>query len=171
VKTAKTCLLVATLAAIVVAVRPAAFADDPPAAKAPAAGQHSGHSHENLQGPAKERHEAMEHVNDAMKVLAAMAKGQQPFDASVVQTQATTIVERLQQASKLFPPGSDAGETHAMPEVWSDRPGFEKAMEDAQAAARALQGVKDEASFRPALGALGKGCKNCHDKYRMPLEH
>jgi cytochrome c556 len=118
--------------------------------------------------PQKARQHAMEQIGDAMKTLGKMAKGQLPFDTKVVGAQATTIAERLGEAAQLFPPGSDAGETHAMPEVWSDRAGFEKTMKDAQAAASALQSVKDEAAYRPALGTLGQSCKACHDKYRMP---
>ena len=137
------------LAAATLALTGAAYAAAPPA------------------DPAKARHEAMEHVNDAMKVLGKMAKGQAPFDAAAVGNNATTIKEHLEEAAKLFPPGSDTGETKARPEVWSDRPGFEQAMKDAQAAAVALSAVKEEAAFRPALGALGQSCKACHDKYRM----
>jgi cytochrome c556 len=121
--------------------------------------------------PAKARHEAMEQVGDAMKGLGKIARGQAPFDATFVASSATTIKEKLEQASKLFPPGSDTGETKARPEVWSDRAGFDKVMTDAQAAAAALQLVKEEAAFRPALGALGQNCKACHDKYRMPEQH
>jgi cytochrome c556 len=121
--------------------------------------------------PAKARHQTMEQVGDAMKGLGKVAKGQAPFEAGFVGSSATTIKEKLEQASKLFPPGSDAGETKAKPEVWSDRAGFEKTMQDAIAAAGALAAVKEEAAFRPALGALGQNCKACHDKYRMPVEH
>ncbi len=138
---------------------------DKPAADKPA------HRHENLTGPAKERHEAMEQVGDAIKVLGGMAKGQRKFDPAVVKAEATTIEERLQKAASLFPPGSDEGETHARPEIWSDRAGFDKDMKEAQTAAHALQSVTEEAAFRPALGALGKSCKECHDKYRMAAEH
>ena len=88
--------------------------------------------------PAKARHDAMEQVGDAMKGLGKMAKGQAPFDAAVVATNATTIKERLEQASKLFPPGSDTGETKAKPEVWSERAGFDKIMSDGIASAAAL---------------------------------
>ncbi len=139
-------------------------------AQAPPADQ-PGRHHENLTGPAKERHEAMEQVNDAMKVLGAMAKGQRKFDPAVVRAEAGTIEERLEKAATLFPPGSDQGETHARPEIWSDRAGFDKGMKDGQQAAHALQSVTEEAAFRPALGALGKSCKECHDKYRMADEH
>ncbi len=146
--------VLAVLAATVLALGAAAFAAAPTTAT----------------DPAKARHEAMEQAGEAMKALGRMAKGQAPFDAVVVGSNAAILSERLDEAAKLFPPGSNTGETHARPEVWSDRAGFEKAMSDAQAAAAALRGVKEEAAFRPALNTLGQSCKACHDKYRMP-EH
>lgn len=121
--------------------------------------------------PAHDRHMAMEEVNDAMKALGAIAKQQAPFDAAVVKKNATTITEKLKEASTLFPPGSHGGESLAKPEIWTDAAAFEKGMKEAQAAAIALQGVSDEAAFRPALGRLGAGCKSCHDKYRLPPKH
>jgi cytochrome c556 len=121
--------------------------------------------------PQKARHEAMEQVGENMKTLGKMARGQAPFDAAVVATSAKTIKQRLDEAAALFPPGSDAGETKAKPEIWSDRATFDKIMKDSQAAAGALAEVNDEAAFRPAMGALGQNCKACHDKFRMPDQH
>jgi cytochrome c556 len=120
--------------------------------------------------PAQDRHMAMEGVNDAAKPLFAIAKKTAPFDAAVVNQNATTILENLKQAQGLFPAGSGGGESRAKPEIWTDAAGFEKAMKDGQAAATALQGVKDEAAFGPAISALGSSCKACHDKYRLPKQ-
>jgi cytochrome c556 len=116
----------------------------------------------------QDRHMTMEMVGDAMKPLGAIAKKQAPFDAAAVKASATTIAENLEKAATLFPAGSGGGESKAKPEIWTDAAGFEKAMKDAHAAAVALQSVKDEAAFGPALGAVGASCKGCHDKYRMP---
>ena len=118
--------------------------------------------------PAEERHITMEGVRDAAKPLFAMAKKEAPFDAAVVNKNATTILEKLKRAQGLFPAGSGGGDSLAKPEIWSDPAGFAKGMKDAQAAATGLSGVKDEAAFGPAIGALGKSCKACHDKYRLP---
>jgi len=117
-----------------------------------------------------DRHMAMEGIGDAMKTLGAIAKKEAPFDAAVVKKNATTIADNLKKAATLFPAGSGGGESMAKPEIWTDAAGFEKAMKDAHAAAVALQAVSDEAAYRPALGALGAGCKGCHDKYRMPKQ-
>ena len=116
----------------------------------------------------EDRHMLMEGINDAMKPLGAMARKQAPFDAAVVQASATTIAENLKKAHDLFPAGSGGGESRAKPEVWTDREGFDKQMKDAQAAAVALQSVKEEAAFLPSLRMLGGNCKSCHDMYRLP---
>jgi len=117
---------------------------------------------------AQARHEAMEQVGDAMKALGAIARGQAPFDATVVKKNATTIAEQLATAEKHFPPGSGTGKTRAKAEIWTSREDFDRLMKEAQTAATALAGVAEEAAYRPALGALGTSCKSCHDMYRAP---
>jgi cytochrome c556 len=118
----------------------------------------------------KARQETMEGVGDAMGGLAAIAKGEAPFDAAVVARNAGTIAEHLQKAAALFPEGSDTGdvETWAKAEIWSDREMFDETLDAAQKAATALQSVTEEAAYRPALGKLGQQCKACHEMYRRP---
>ena len=120
----------------------------------------------------KERHEAMEDIGQAMKALAAIAKKEAPFDAEVVKASAETIANLLEKAADLFPDGSDKGdvETWAKAEIWTDRENFNKDLQSAHAAAVEMQSVTDEAAFGAALGALGNGCKTCHDKYRRPKQ-
>ena len=117
-----------------------------------------------------DRHMAMEAVGDAMKPLGTIAKKQAPFDAAAVKANATTIADNLKKSAALFPAGSGGGESKAKPEIWTDAEGFDREMKEAHAAAVALQSVKDEAAFGPALGALGAKCKSCHDMYRMPKQ-
>jgi cytochrome c556 len=118
----------------------------------------------------KQRQGAMEDIGKAMKALGAIAKKEEPFDAEVVESSAKTIADRLKKAADLFPEGSGAGdvETWAKAEIWSDRENFDKDLQGAHSAAVAMQSVSDEAAFGPALGALGNGCKSCHDAYRRP---
>ena len=116
------------------------------------------------------RHEAMENIGDAMGSLAAIAKKEAPFDATVVEKSAGAIAEGLKKSGALFPEGSDKGdaETWAKAEVWTDFADFELQMQTARAHAEALQSVTAEAAFRPALGKLGNSCKSCHQTYRLP---
>jgi cytochrome c556 len=121
--------------------------------------------------PIEARHEAMDKIGDAMKAMAAIVRNQTPFSAETVQSQASTVVENLDKASALFPPGSDKGdtETAAKPEIWTDADGFAEAMKAAQAAAAELQQVTKEDQFRPAFGKLGGACQSCHERYRKPM--
>jgi cytochrome c556 len=120
----------------------------------------------------KERQKAMGDIGKAMETFGAIVKKQAPFDAEVVKASAETIADRLNKAADLFPDGSDKGdvETWAKPEIWSDRENFQKTLKAATAAAVAMQSVKEEAAFGPALGALGNACKTCHDAYRRPKQ-
>jgi cytochrome c556 len=69
----------------------------------------------------------------------------------------------------LFPPGSDQGETRALPAVWSDRAGFEAASAGAAAAAGRLQQAMaggDTAATAAAFREMGGSCGTCHRNYR-----
>jgi len=73
----------------------------------------------------------------------------------------------------LFPagtgPGSTTVTTHAKPEIWSQRAGFEKAAADYAAAAdklRDLAQADDAAGFAAQLEVVDKACDTCHDTYK-----
>ena len=70
---------------------------------------------------------------------------------------------------KMFPAGSDKGETKALPTVWSDNAGFVKASANASAAYDKLAvaaGSGDMAAATAAFGDVGKACGACHATYR-----
>lgn len=70
----------------------------------------------------------------------------------------------------LFPVGSDkGGDTRALPEIWSDRAGFEKiAMAAGAAATRLAAAAKagDADAVAVEMKALGEQCGACHRGYR-----
>jgi cytochrome c556 len=118
----------------------------------------------------KQRQKAMAGVGAGMQALGAIAKKEKPFDAEVVQASAAKIADHLEQSAELFPEGSDTGEvqTWAKPEIWTDRENFDGIFESSHQAAVELQSVTAAEAFMPGLGKLGKGCKSCHDLYRLP---
>ncbi len=73
----------------------------------------------------------------------------------------------------MFPPGTEnVGGTHALPPVWSDRPGFEKLAGDLKVQAAKLQEVAatgDKAAFAAQFKATGAVCGECHRTYRAKL--
>lgn len=123
-------------------------------------------------GPIEDRQALMKGVGKAMGAIVAIAKKEAPFDAAVVNASATTISGNLEKVKDLFPDGSFEGppETWAKPAIGEDRAGFDERRMKAHDEAVAMAGVAEEAQLEPALGALGKACQGCHEKFRRPKE-
>ena len=73
----------------------------------------------------------------------------------------------------MFPDGTQAGhDTHALPAVWSDRAGFEKAAENFWTQAdklSALAEANDKPGFAAQYAATTQACGACHRNYRQRL--
>ena len=117
-----------------------------------------------------ERHEGMEEIGDAMKLVSRELKGDSP-DLAKVREGAGEIARLAPQASGWFPPGTgpDVGKTEAKAEIWQKPEDFAAKNNAFQQAAQrfnaAAQG-QDLVAIRAAHGELGKSCKACHDPYR-----
>ncbi|HVM22323.1 MAG TPA: cytochrome c [Sphingomicrobium sp.] len=118
-----------------------------------------------------ERHEGMEDIGDAMKVLSRELKGNSP-DLAAVRSNAATIANLAPKVSGWFPPGTgpDVGKTEAKAEIWQKPDDFAAKARDFQQAAQAFNAAaqaSDVAAIKAAFGNLGKSCKACHDPYRQ----
>ena len=73
----------------------------------------------------------------------------------------------------MFPDGTQAGhDTHALPAVWTDRAGFEKAAETFWTQAdklAVLAEANDKAGFAAQYTATTQACGACHRNYRAKL--
>jgi len=90
-------------------------------------------------------------------------------DAKTVVASAAKLKTLEAAFEKMFPAGSDKGETKALPTVWSDSAGFLAASKNADAAYDKLAvaaGSGDLAAVTAAFGDTGKACGACHDKFR-----
>jgi cytochrome c556 len=70
---------------------------------------------------------------------------------------------------KMFPAGSDKGETKALPAIWTDMAGFQAANKAADVAydkLAAAAGSGNLEALTAAFGETGKACGACHDKFR-----
>ena len=119
-----------------------------------------------------ERHEGMEDIGDAFKVLGREMKAGEP-DVAAVRTHATTIARLAPQVSRWFPAGTgpDVGKTRAKPEIWQKPEDFAAKRRAFQTAARSFDATAktgDVAAIKASFGTLGKTCKACHDPYRAP---
>ena len=119
----------------------------------------------------KARQENRKATGPEMRAIKAIvdAKG----DVRGIAPHAAKLKELELAFDKMFPAGSDKGETKALPTVWSDMPGFVAASAAANAAYDKLAmaaGSGDMAATAAAFGDVGKACGGCHTKYRAKAQ-
>jgi len=86
---------------------------------------------------------------------------------------ANAIANWARVLPSMFPPGTDVPPTHANPNVWTDRPGFEaKAGAYANAATRLAEvaATGDKDAFMAQLSATRAACDACHHVYHRQEE-
>lgn len=117
--------------------------------------------------PIAQRKDNRKQAGAQMKAIKAIVEAKGP--ASAVVPAAAKLKELQTAFPKFFPPGSDKGDTKALPVVWTDKAGFEAANKAEGAAIdelAAAAGSGDMAKVTAAFGNVGKACGNCHEKFR-----
>lgn len=101
--------------------------------------------------------------------LAAMVKGEKPFDKAEFAQRAANLAALSKMAPEGFAvPGSDQGDTKAKPEAFTDgkfKGGLDKLSAETAKLAQVAAGG-DLAAIKPQFGEVAKLCKGCHDNYR-----
>lgn len=119
----------------------------------------------------KYRQNTMKALGGHMASVAALVKGQ--VDAKDhLPGHADAIAAIGKMGDGLFLPGSDIGETAALPEIWSKPDEFAKAVtafEQASAKFAEVAGSGDAQAVTAAFGELGKSCGGCHQLYRKKM--
>lgn len=121
----------------------------------------------------EQRHDLMESSKDAAKPVGEMLKGERAFNAAIVMESFGTWEHVASTAGSLFPEGSETGyDTRAKEAVWTDRAGFEQALEEFSAAvSEAVEAAPQNLeALKAAAGPVFKSCKNCHESYRAEKE-
>lgn len=130
-------------------------------------------AHSGASGVVKQRMELMKSVGKEMKAIAAMVKGQKPFDAAKIRDGATLIALRSGEMEALFPEGSLMQPTEALPAIWDRWPEFSELTQRLQREAEVLGNKAAESDRREVLrqfAALGKVCSGCHTDFRKKQE-
>lgn len=123
----------------------------------------------NTEDAVKYRKAALTVMGNHFARLGAMTSGKAPFDAKVAAENAAVVETMSKLPWAGFVPGSDKGDTRALPEIWTEAADFKAASEKMQAevvklSAAAKTGNLD--AVKTAFGAAGQTCKACHDNYR-----
>lgn len=128
-------------------------------------------AHSGATGIVKIRMDAMKSVADDMKILGQMVKGGRVFDASIAGQSAINISNHAKEIPNQFPENTTQMPSEASPAIWSKWDEFTalaKTMTDsADNLTQAVQTAQSAADIRPAFGALGKTCSDCHETFRL----
>jgi cytochrome c556 len=115
----------------------------------------------------KYRQAAFALMGNHMGRLAAMAKGEKPFDAAAARSSAQLVATLAGLPWEAFPAGSGTGAAKVKGDPWANAADFKSLQEKAGAEIGKLaQSVDSLEGLRKQLGATGASCKACHDKYR-----
>ena len=120
-----------------------------------------------------ERHEGMEAVGKANKVLRREITSSSP-DIAASRRGSATMAALANRSARWFPKGTgpDVGKTGAKPEIWQKPADFAAKTREFQAASKALHQAAvrgDLAAVTASYGKLGGTCKACHDAYRSEM--
>jgi cytochrome c556 len=122
-----------------------------------------------------ERHEGMESIGKAFKVLHREFDSPAPNSATV-QASASQVASLAAKSSTWFAKGSgpEAGKTGAKAEIWQNWSDFVAKNRAFQQSAQAFQAIAakgDMAAAKASYAELGGTCKACHEKYRAEMHH
>lgn len=120
----------------------------------------------------KQRQSAMTLMGKYFGPLAAMAQGKAPYNGDVVKRNAGFLDNLSRMPWDGFDPSTKDVKSHAKPEVFSDAAGVKEAISRLENETHKLYEASqkgDEAAVKAQIGAVGKACGGCHDKFREKL--
>ena len=82
---------------------------------------------------------------------------------------ADTLIQNFTNLLALYPEGSIAGDSRALPIIWEEKDAFEALFMQARESAIAMKAAAeagDAAGFGAGAQAIGGLCGQCHQKYR-----
>ena len=98
--------------------------------------------------------------------VAAMVKGEKPYDQATVDSALAQFEDTAKKLPNLFPASAKGmkpeGDYSASPKVWEDKAGF-----DAKVVGEAKGKIKDLDSLKANFPAAGKECGGCHETFRV----
>ena len=130
----------------------------------------------HAQSPFAKPEQAIKYRQSAMFIMAqhfgrigAVVKGERPYNKDEVAKNAAVAAEMSKLPWEGFAAGTDKGETHAKPEIWTNAAKFksdaEKMEQEMGKLAQVAKGG-DLNAVKAQFGATGKACKACHDDFK-----
>lgn len=127
---------------------------------------------DNPENYIKYRKAVMKAIGGHMGASSQIVRGKITSDAAL-SLHSKALADLNMNLTKLFPEGSDFGETRAKESIWDDWAKFEAAAkkgEEATAAFSTAVRTGDSEKIKAAFKEVGKSCKGCHKEYRKKEE-
>jgi cytochrome c556 len=104
--------------------------------------------------------------------LAAMVKGEKPYDQATVDAAMAQFEDTVKKFPTLFPDSikgmKPEGDYYASPKIWEDKAGFDEHIASfGKAVADAKGKIRDLDTLKATLPVIGKQCGGCHETYRV----
>ena len=104
--------------------------------------------------------------------LAAMVKGEKPYDQATVDAAMAQFEDTIKKFPTLFPDSikgmKPEGDYYASPKIWQDKAGFDEHIASfGKAVADAKGKITDLDTLKATLPVIGKQCGGCHETYRV----
>ena len=104
--------------------------------------------------------------------LAAMVKGEKPYDQATVDAALAQFDDTAKKLPTLFPASIKGkpfeGDYSPSSKIWEDSAGFKEHIASfAKAVGDAKGKIKDADSLKAELGVIGKQCGGCHETFRI----
>jgi cytochrome c556 len=124
------------------------------------------------QNQVRETQTTMKNTGKNAGAVAAMVKGEKPYDQATVDAAFAVFAETGKKLPTLFPDGMKGmqpeGDYQISPKVWEDKAGFAAKIEDFnKVLATAKPRIKDLDTLKAAFPAVGKACGGCHETFRI----
>jgi len=123
--------------------------------------------------------DALKHAQTFMKgngknagALAAMVKGEKPYDQATVDTALAQFADTAKNLPTLFPESVKGlkaeGDYSTSPKIWEDKAGFSEHIASfGKVVTEAKTQIKDLDSLKTTLPVIGKQCGACHETFRV----
>jgi cytochrome c556 len=104
--------------------------------------------------------------------LAAIVKGEKPYDQATVDTAMAQFEDTAKKLPTLFPESTKGlkpeGDYSPSPKIWEDKAGFEaKIASFSKVVSEARPKIKDLDTLKANFTAIGKQCGACHETFRL----
>lgn len=104
--------------------------------------------------------------------LAAIVKGEKPYDQATVDTALAQFEDTAEKLPTLFPESTKGlkpeGDYSPSPKIWEDKAGFDaKIASFAKVVGEAKPKIRDIDTLKANFPAIGKECSGCHETFRL----